>query len=70
VIALTLSLLCFAGCGGSPAASPASIVFMGDSITANWSAPWAGPTFGSHPNWINQGRGLSTRGWVCSYGPW
>ena len=55
MIALTLSLLCFAGCGGSPAASLATVVFMGDSITANWSSAWAGPTFVSQTNWINKG---------------
>ena len=31
------------------------MVFLGDSVTANWSAPWAGPTFNSHTTWINEG---------------
>jgi hypothetical protein len=46
------------GCGASSkrtAANPAVVVFLGDSITINWSAPWAGTTFTSHPTWINEG---------------
>jgi len=31
------------------------VVFLGDSITSNCSASWAGTTFTSHATWINEG---------------
>jgi lysophospholipase L1-like esterase len=32
-----------------------NVVFIGDSITINWVAPWAGTSFTQHTNWINKG---------------
>jgi lysophospholipase L1-like esterase len=39
-----------------------TIVFMGDSITYNWSQGWAGTTFTSHSNWIDVGISGQTSG--------
>jgi lysophospholipase L1-like esterase len=53
-----ISLLLIAGCAShnsNVSQKPLSVVFIGDSITANWVATWAGDTFTSHPNWINKG---------------
>jgi acyl-CoA thioesterase I len=42
------------GCNPS-AGRPAVVVFLGDSVTSNWSASWAGTTFTGHSTWINKG---------------
>jgi lysophospholipase L1-like esterase len=36
-------------------ASLPNVVFIGDSITYNWAQAWAGTTFTSHTNWIDEG---------------
>jgi lysophospholipase L1-like esterase len=50
-----LLLLCASGCGASFRIRP-TVVFIGDSITYNWSQSWAGQqaTF-SQNNWLNVG---------------
>ncbi len=50
-----LVLLCTSGCGASFRSKP-SVVFIGDSITANWYADWAGQqaTFKQN-NWLDMG---------------
>jgi lysophospholipase L1-like esterase len=50
-----LVLLFTSGCGASFRIHP-TVVFMGDSITANWNASWAGQeaTF-TQNNWLNVG---------------
>jgi lysophospholipase L1-like esterase len=50
-----LVLLCTCGCGASFRVKPA-VVFVGDSITFNWSSNWAGQqaTF-TQNNWLDVG---------------
>jgi lysophospholipase L1-like esterase len=50
-----LMVLCTSGCGASFRERPA-VVFIGDSITANWSSSWGGQqaTFAQN-NWLDVG---------------
>jgi lysophospholipase L1-like esterase len=36
-------------------ADPASVVFIGDSITYDWGTGQMGPEFAEHPNWVDKG---------------
>lgn len=65
------SILAMSGCAATHIAQPvtqptqpsapvtpaplSTVVFLGDSITFNWSQAWAGTTFTSHSNWIDVG---------------
>jgi lysophospholipase L1-like esterase len=50
-----LVVICTCGCGADFPVHP-SVVFVGDSITANWAANWAGQeaTFAQN-NWLDEG---------------
>src|SRR5271154_629044 len=52
---ILLLLLCTSGCGASFHIRP-TVVFIGDSITYNWSQSWAGQqTTFTQNNWLNVG---------------
>jgi lysophospholipase L1-like esterase len=38
-----------------PVSGPPLVVFIGDSVTANWGTGQEGPEFAEHPNWIDKG---------------
>jgi lysophospholipase L1-like esterase len=61
-----LILLCISGCGTTFRIHP-SVVFIGDSITFNWSQNWAGQqaTF-TQNNWLNVGVTGLTSGQIAA----
>jgi lysophospholipase L1-like esterase len=61
-----LILLCISGCGATFRIHP-SVVFIGDSITFNWSQNWAGQqaTF-TQNNWLNVGVTGLTSGQIAA----
>jgi hypothetical protein len=68
---LYLASISICGCSAATAAAdhfqktipdPASVVFIGDSITAIWGSGQQGPQFADHPNWVDKGR-KAVRSW-------
>jgi lysophospholipase L1-like esterase len=51
----SIAAIAATGQPAEPISAPATVVFIGDSISAIWGSAQAGPQFAEHPGWIDKG---------------